>query len=515
MSQSPARRRLLSVLLSVALADVTIYRGAGFAGLALLMVVAPALLFLGSPRPALGASAWLVGGMLLLLAGRLFWLGSPLAVGAGFVLLVALSLALAGQSPHVPRVVLGALGTLFAGYQGLRHYQEAAHDRKPTLPSVFWPNVILPLAAITLFGSLFILANPDLVTSFNTLARRFSRHVADWLVGMRWWEIWFWITAGWVSVGLLRPIVTWSSVAPPASQSDSSATDPALPCVQARLYVALRNTLVSVNALFAVYLVFEFQSLWFREFPPGFYYAGYAHEGAFWLTVALALATLVLSLIFRGQVLRDSRLGRLRKLAWLWSALNLVLALTVYNRMYIYIDFNGMTRMRTIGLFGITTVLVGFCLVLWKIIHNRGFGWLLQRQLWALAIAIYIFALTPVDWLVHSYNVRRVLAGDLAPAVQMSVHPVNAEGILVLRRLVDCDDPIIREGIRALLAQRVLAAESLATQRDQLGWSSWQLSDNVLLARLRADRTIWAEYQDAQNQGIALKRFHDYVYQWY
>ena len=189
----------------------------------------------------------------------------------------------------------------------------------------------------------------------------------------------------------------------------------------------------AVIGLFAAYLVFEFQTLWFREFPKGFYYAGYAHEGAAWLTVALALATLVLSLdLSRRTCSRDPRLARLQRLAWIWSALNLLLALTVYHRMSIYIDFNGMTRMRTIGLFGITTVVVGFVLVLWKIVHHRDFLWLIQRQLWTLAIAIYLFALTPVDTLVHTYNVRQILAGDLAPSVQISVHPISAEGYLVL-----------------------------------------------------------------------------------
>jgi len=57
------------------------------------------------------------------------------------------------------------------------------------------------------------------------------------------------------------------------------------------LYSAYRNTLMTLIVLFTIYLVFEFITLWRREFPPGFYYAGYAHQGAAWLTFALALAT--------------------------------------------------------------------------------------------------------------------------------------------------------------------------------------------------------------------------------
>jgi hypothetical protein len=227
------------------------------------------------------------------------------------------------------------------------------------------------------------------------------------------------------------------------------------------------------------------------------------------------LATLVLSLIFRGTVLQDHRIARLRQLAWVWSALNLVLALSVCNRMYIYIDFNGMTRMRTIGLFGIASVVVGFCLVLWKIVRGRDFGWLVRHQLWTVAIAVYIFAITPVDLLVHRYNVRQILRGDLAPSVQISVHPINAEGYLAIAPLIDCEDPLIREGVRAMLAQRALSAQRTASERQQFGWTAHQWAEARLQARLNATRGQWQGYLDPAKRTAAIQRFDDYAYQWY
>ena len=181
------------------------------------------------------------------------------------------------------------------------------------------------------------------------------------------------------------------------------------------MYAACRNTLVTVIGLFAIYLVFEFKTLWWRVFPPGFHYSGYAHQGAAWLTVALALATLILSLALRGSILLDPRLRMLRRWAWIWSLENVLLAIAVYHRLYIYIGFNGMTRMRVVGIFGISAVLIGFLLVLWKIARNRGFLWLLRRHLWTVAIAVYLYSVIPVDVFVVQYNVRRILAGDPAP----------------------------------------------------------------------------------------------------
>jgi hypothetical protein len=500
----------------VALADITIYRGAGYAGLAVLLLTAPMLLLLGSPERPVRRGYWVVSVMLLLLAARMLWLGSYLAVVVGAALLVAFVLALRGLRPYVPDVLAGFAQLPLAGIWGLAHYQRAATGFSPRLSKPLVLGVLLPTVAVTGFGTLFVLANPDLVNAVADSADRMLQLLTDWIEGMsqNWREVGFWLVSAYVAIGLLRPLIKRSITdrMSPSGVMDAPIVEPP---AESQLYGPILNTLWAVIILFAAYLSFEFATLWFREFPKGFYYAGYAHEGAGWLTVALALATLVLSLIFRGRVLRDPRLGRLQTLAWIWSALNLLLAVTVYHRMYIYIDFNGMTRMRTIGLFGITTVLVGFLLVLWKIVQERDFLWLIQRQLWALAIAVYLFALTPVDTLVHTYNVRRILAGDLAPSVQISVHPISAEGYLVLGPLVDCTDPMIRDGIRAMLAEREVQTRRNAGQRRQLGWTAWQISEQTLLRRLTQQKPAWRDMANDDVRQAALKSFREYAYQWY
>ena len=199
-------------------------------------------------------------------------------------------------------------------------------------------------------------------------------------------------------------------------------------------YPAFRNTLITLIGLFAVYLVFEFATLWKHDFPTGFYYAGYAHKGAAWLTFALALATAFLSLIFRNSMLSDPRLGRVRRLAWVWSGLNLLLAVAVYNRLLIYVGYNGMTRMRTVGFFGITLVVIGFCLVLCKIAPTkngsyRSFWWLIRAQLIALLLTVIAYSVFPVDYIANRYNVSRVQAGYLHPSVMIAVKPISDEGV--------------------------------------------------------------------------------------
>lgn len=502
-------RELAALVMLVVLSDLAIYRGHGFAGYAALFAVSPALLAWGAARPRPGLPAWLTGGLLLVLAAKAVWCGSPLVAAAGFSLLAAFVMALSGQTPYVVEAAVFASLSIGAGYKRLLYYGRRASAS--SVNQFSWLNAAMPLAALVAFGTVFILANPDLLASVSETSEWIIKRLREWLLKASLSELAFVGAAAWVVTGLLRQASGGSTVVPatPAEVLSADALEPS------KLYPAFRNTLWTVIALFGVYLAFEFQTLWFREFPRGFYYSGYAHEGAAWLTGALALATALLSLVFRGGVLRDPRLPNLKRLGWIWSAENFILAVAVYHRMAIYVDFNGMSPMRVVGLYGISTVVAGFGLVLWKIGRQRSFGWLVRRQLWALALAAYLFILTPVDAIVVEYNVRRILSGDPASSVQISVHPIGPEGVLLLEPLLDCSDPIIREGVRAMLAERDDEAEAANQRRRELGWTAYQLADEVVLQRLRSDRAQWAVYRDRSLRVRALSRFHEYAYQWY
>lgn len=510
-------RELLAVSLLVVLFDLAIYRGRGFTGFGLLFVGAPILLLLGSPSVQRCRGGWLIVMLLWALAARLVWSGSVLAVCCGFAAVVAFAMTLVNRTPFVMAVMAFAGQTVGAGARGLNQYGRAAHSDLRPLKHASAMSVLMPLMAFGLFGSLFVLANPDLVSSFSRRFERWLTLLNDWLIHFSFLEVAFWIATAWFVVGLLRP-TTGESAEEPLSPSPVSASTITAP---APLYSAYRNTLLTVIVLFALYLVFEFQSLWFREFPKGFHYSGYAHEGAAWLTFALGLATVMLSLIFRGDVLRDERLPKLKRLAWIWSALNLLLAVAVYHRLCIYVGFNGMTRMRMVGFYGMTAVVVGFGLAVWKIARHRDFVWLFRADLWALAAAIFLYALTPVDLIVMRYNVARILSGDPAPSVQISVHPIDAEGLRELLPLMDCHDDLIRDGVKSLLARTLdqLAAEDQRTANAYSAWedlSAVQLATDALLNELSNDRNRMTPYGgDLAKRQEAWDRFQKYAYQWY
>lgn len=506
-------RDAFAVLMLIVMADLAIYRGGGFAGYALLFLLAPISFALGSHWSR--ARRWSVVFALLLglLAARLIWCGSWLSVGCGFFCIVAFTMCLAGQTPQILSLLAFSGQSFAAGAIGINQYGESARRDLQPLKSSTWIPVVMPMAALALFGTIFILANPDVVSLVSKEWHRWLTRLSEWLIHFSIAEIPLWIATAWVSVGLMRPLTI--------STPSTDASAPPAVAQSAALYSAFRNTLVAVSGLYAVYLVFEFQTLWFREFPKGFHYSGYAHEGAAWLTCALALATLLLSLIFRGQMLHDPRLPRLKTFAWVWSALNLLLAIAVFNRLTIYVGFNGMTQMRMVGYFGTAAVVLGFLLAVVKIARHRSFLWLIRADLWALTAVVIVYALTPVDLLVMRYNTARIMAGDSAPSVQITVQSIEAEGVRELLPLIECRDKIVREGVLAMFAARWRALEATGAHQplDITRWkefSSTQISERWLVEELTARGEHWLRFDaNLQSQHDAWQRFTDYAYQWY
>jgi hypothetical protein len=505
-------RELGAIVLLVLLFNVVVFHGQGYAGYALGFVAAPLILWAGAPRRGLIGPGLVVGALMAILVVRMVWLGTVGQLLVGLCLIAAWAMILSGRMPYVLDTILCGWQLPFAGFMRIPAYAGLARGTSWRFPRDLGLRVLMPVVAAVLFGTLFIRANPDLAAAVDRGIEAFARALEDCFGAIfpTPGQVVLWGIVAWLSIGLLRPIRFGRPL--DLLELGLTKSTAALPKESAvPLFPACRNTLLTVIALFTAYLVFEFQSLWFREFPQGFHYSGYAHEGAAWLTAALALATFTLSVIFRGRVLRDARLPRLKRLAFVWSALNGLLALAVFHRLWIYVGYNGMTRMRVVAFVGVATVLAGFLLVVWKIARNRGFVWLIERQLWTLALGLYLLAVLPMDVIVHRYNVARILAGDSAPAVQISEHDIDASGLAELSPLLDCDDPEVRAGIRALLAME-LHERSLTTQDH---WTAYQMAEARLLDQLAAQRPRLNDHRAYSEHADDWEAFRRYAYQWY
>ena len=167
-------RELIAVAMCVVLCDVTIFRGQGFAGYAVLFAAFPLLLLFGYQRPRCGFGTWLVGLMLLCLAGKLLWSGSGLLMFVGFLCVFAFAFTLSGRQPYILEVIVSASLAIPAGFVGLESYRQSLRKLGPPLNRAAWWNIGLPAVAFLVFGWLFVLANPDLLSTFSERLYEFA-----------------------------------------------------------------------------------------------------------------------------------------------------------------------------------------------------------------------------------------------------------------------------------------------------------------------------------------------------
>ena len=280
-------RELLAVILLVVLADVTVYRGQGYAGYAALFAGAPASCCWGCHRwrtlssGRRWGSAGIVGIMLVILAARMLWCGWALHNVAGLVLLIAFALALSGLVPYVLEILVFPAHAVLGGLLGLAQYTRLLRRPGGRWNGVAGLSVILPLVVFVAFSVLFILANPDLLTAFGDRISRGTPGVSR-VVDRVFAGAGRGCVLGRDRVARDRHVAT---AAEPAVAGGIGTLGRESQTRQERrppspLYAACRNTLVTVIVLFAIYLVFEFKTLWWRVFPPGFHYSGYAHPGS-------------------------------------------------------------------------------------------------------------------------------------------------------------------------------------------------------------------------------------------
>ena len=509
----------VAVIAWIAITDFALYRGGGFAGWALVLAFLPVMTVVALRWQSIRISDWaLLSVLILLLCTRLIWCGAVETIVIASLFAFGLSLAANGIAPTLfqvlgaPfRMMIGPVQVMLESLLVTPHELKISTDRSLRLGMPKFLGLLLPAMILVVFSTLFVLANPNLRVAMSQWLYYTWDAVYTRILSLDEFELMFWTVAGGVGIAFLFPYVADQAWMARRVSDAIAPADSATPPRPSILYPAIRNTLFSVIVLFAAYLVYEVSSLWGREFPIGFYYAGYAHEGAFWLTVALACSTTILSLFFSRRMNEDPRTIRLRPLAWLWSIENLLLAAAVFYRLWIYIDFNGMTRMRTIGLLGISAVVVGFAWVVIKIAQNRSFGWLVQRHSVTLAGAIFLYAALPVDWIVHTWNVRQVLSGDFAPVVQITEHDSLVDGQLAALALIDSENVEIREGMRALVAQWQSELEVGKIEN----WSGFQLANVWMTQRLEEEKVKLEAYRDETPRQQRIQQFRQYAMQWY
>jgi hypothetical protein len=430
---------------------------AGGYGLAIFFVALPTLMFVATRTRRMTPRTIAVGAALLIAAVRCAYAPTVGTILGGLGLLFTFALVLRARRVFVPEAFASAmaalaklpsrLGALSAGVRRL-----ASSTR---LGSASLLPILVPLALTALFAGIFALANPVISHAVAVTSEAVARVVG--LPAPARLLLWGTAVAG--SAALLRPTL----IAPRRLE----AAAPSGEATSVALGVA-RNALVMLNLVFLAYNVLDAAYLWSGLPPAGMRTQQYAHEGAFWTTIALALLTVVVGVMFRGPLAHDVRALTARRLAFLWCAQGAVLAAGTYRRIAIHIAKSGLSDLRIVGILGTTLVVCGVALVSWKLHRQRTFVWLLRRQLDALAITVFLYIVFPTDLVSARVNVVRIQAGEYRPAMHMFRQALSEESADAALPLLDHPDVRVRQGIAALLEEERVHLHERAPARWRL-----------------------------------------------
>lgn len=501
-----AWRRIAACIVTTIWADICIYQGSGaYMGWAVFLLSSSLVFWMGiGSRFHRSMSYWTLLGLSIGVA-RLTWQGNTIILICTMCGLLAWCMRLHGLVP----------GWRACGSYLLHLVPSAVWHWPQTLCHAFglasclrgtqWLPIAIPAVVCCLFSVLFIMANPAAIDWFSESLNITINHVIKLCTDIRFTQWIFWIFFGTLSFGLLVPVVVRATV----STKDIRSND--IRDFTLTRFLVGRNTLLSVVCLFSGYLIIETISIWGREFPVGFHYSGFAHQGAAWLTLALALTTLILGLIFPARTRQNEKTLLLQRLATVWMVLNWLLAIAAYNRLMIYVQYNGMTRMRIFGFLGITCVVVGLYWAIRRIKISQHLFWLLHRQVATVIGFIAFYSILPVDFLAHRYNTRCVSTGQLPPLVQITEQDLSEEAWLGLLPLLENEDPLIRDGMRAMLADKWITLGSPGA-----GWHSFQGSDWCLHSAVKRQLDLLSPFlEDAGRREQAVHAMRDFAYQWY
>lgn len=461
-SPAPFRAKEIATVLGLgALVDLVAYGpeglGAGGYGLALFFLLVPAAMLLAARRMRVGPRAIVVGAALLASAIRCAYAPTTGTILSGLCLLFAFGLVIRTKRMFVPEAFAASLAAiskvpsrLGALYSGVRSV--VARTR---LGKVSVLPVVVPLALTALFAGVFALANPVVAHGLGVAGDLIARVVglpAPARIAL------FALSASAVAV-LLRP-----TVIKPRSIEAAAAEGEATPVA---LGVA-RNALAMLNVVFLAYNALDAAYLWSGSPPAGMRTQQYAHEGAFWTTVALVMLTVVVGVMFRGALVHDARAKLARKLAFVWCAQGAILAAGTYRRIAIHIAKSGLSDLRIVGILGTSLVVCGVALVAWKLHRQRTFIWLVRRQLDAFALTVFFYAVFPTHLVSAKVNVARIQAGEYRPAMHMFKQAQSEESAVAVLPLLDHPDVRIRQGVASLLVHQ---REELHTNAK----ASWRL----------------------------------------
>jgi hypothetical protein len=163
----------------------------------------------------------------------------------------------------------------------------------------------------------------------------------------------------------------------------------------------------ALNALLLLINLLDIATVWFQtQNRTAAELSQDVHQGTWLLILSILLAIGVVVVFLRGNLNFYPRVRPLRQLIYLWLGQNAFLALSVGMRNGQYIEAYHLAHGRIVVFFFLALCLYGLHSVYQKVKGPRTTFFLLQRNGWAIAVALLLSSAVNWDSFITSYNLR-------------------------------------------------------------------------------------------------------------
>ena len=165
--------------------------------------------------------------------------------------------------------------------------------------------------------------------------------------------------------------------------------------------------LICLNASLLVLLFFEIRDVWFGFTWDGGMLKEFVHQGIWILIISILISMMIALYFFRDNLNFFSKANNFKIMMYVWVGLNVILALSVFVRTFIYIEYFALAYKRIGLIFFLLAVVVGLVSVAIKIYQKRNLFYLLRVNSWAVYGILIVMCLVNWDVVIAKYNLSR------------------------------------------------------------------------------------------------------------
>lgn len=477
------RKRLLILILVVALTDFLVFKHGPGLNLFLVSVLLTAAVLLAaarspSPRAAVAYLAFSSFAAAPLLEAPSL---SGLIISMVAVVLVALAASrlLPKRFTAIPFVVLRFMPVIPIRLAETWSQYSVSHPGQSifgmTLRSL--SGWMFPLGMALVFLLLLSAGNPLIEMGLHNIDLRFLLNLLD--VG----RLVFWLSAAVFIWALIRPrLIRRCRRRPMQEPADSS------PARRFLNHTVLVRSLWLFNLLFAAQTLLDVMYLWGgAELPAGMSHAEYAHRGAYLLVAtALLAAAFVLIAMRRGGPGDLSRLIRTLVISWIIQ--NVLLCLSSILRLDLYVETYSLTGLRIAAGIWMGLVAAGLVFILLRIEQRRSNQWLISMNFLTLAVVLYLCAFLDFSGIIARFNVENSMRPD-HQGEPLDIEYLSSLGPSAIPAL----DLYMSATIDTTMRQMANEARlwlAMSVERGSSDWRGWSYREHRMKNYLRATALI-------------------------